>query len=129
MSGLCIMLPFAKVETSEKKIDELTAPRSNSMDRSEHGHIMSREVMTEINPIDYDSDDEVDEEISDINSLFEPNVVESQETVSSLEIEKESKDIISGIKTDQVEVKIEVKVEESFRTILCNLLSKCFNRD
>lgn len=123
MSGLCIMYPFTKVENSEEKIVELTPPRSDSMDRSEHPHITIGEVRVEINPIDYDSDDEVDdEEVADINSLFEPkSLIEQQETISSLEVEKESKETI--------EVKEEIVVEEeSFRTILCNLLSKCFNK-
>jgi uncharacterized membrane protein len=98
------------------------------MDRSEHLLLAVREVIAEINPIDYDSDDEIDEDVSDMNNLFEPNVVESQEIVSSLDIEKELKDAISGVEPDQVEVKIEIKVDKSFRTILCNLLSKCFTK-
>ena len=127
MSDLCIMFSFKKVETSEKKVDELIPPRSDSMDRSEHPHINVVEVQLEINPIDYDSDDEVDdevdEEVSEINGLFEPkpSIVE---TVSSLEVEKESKET-SEVK---VEIAVDIKVEESFRTILCNLLSKCFKK-
>jgi hypothetical protein len=120
------MFPFTKIETSDKKIVELSPPRSDSMDRSEHPTFTVDEVKVEINPIDYDSDDEVDEEVDDevseINGLFEPKpLIEKQETVSSLEVEKESKETI--------EVKEEIVVEEeSFRTILCNLLSKCFNK-
>jgi hypothetical protein len=120
------MFSFKKVETSEKEVDVLMPPRSDSMDRSEHPHITVGKVHVEINPIDYDSDDEVDEEVSEINGLFEPksSVVE---TVSSLEVEKESKkpDDTSEVK---VEITLDIKVEESFRTILCNLLSKCFKK-
>jgi hypothetical protein len=121
------MFPFTKVETSEKKVVELSPPRSDSMDRSEHPHINAIEVKMEINPIDYDSedevDDEVDDEVSEINGLFEtkPSVVE---TVSSLKIEKESKET-SEVK---VEIAVDNKVEESFRSVLCNLLSKCFKK-
>jgi hypothetical protein len=119
------MFSFNKVETSDKKVDELIPPRSDSMDRSEHPDIAVVEVQMDINPIYYDSDDdsddEVDEEVSEINGIFEPkpSIVE---TVSSLEVEKESKED-SEVK---VEITIEVKAEESFVTILCNLLSKCF---
>jgi hypothetical protein len=121
------MFSFNKVETSDKKVDELIPPRSDSMDRSEHPHITVVEVKMGINPIDYDSDDEVDdevdEEVSEINGLFEPkpSVVE---TVSSLEIEKESKETSDS----KEEITVDIKVEESFRTILCNLLSKCFKK-
>jgi hypothetical protein len=119
------MFPFTKVETSDKKVVELSPPRSDSMDRSEHPHITVGEVQVEINPIDYDSDDEIDDEVSEINGLFEPNpLIEKQETVSSLELEKESKET-SEVKE---EIVIEVKAEESFRTLLCNLLSKCFKK-
>jgi len=122
MSGLCIMFPFTKVETSEEKIVELSPPRSDSMDRSEHPHITVDEVQVNINPIDYDSDDEVDDEVSEINGLFEPkSLMEEQETVSSLEVEKESKE------TNDIELEITIE-EESFVTTLCNLLSKCFKK-
>jgi hypothetical protein len=117
------MFSFKKVETSEKKVDVLIPPRSDSMDRSEHPDITVGEVHVEINPIDYDSDDEVDEEVSEINGLFEPKP-SFVETVSSLEVEKESKET-SEVK---VEITVDIKVEESFRTILCNILSKCFRR-
>ena len=117
------MFPFKKVETSEKKVDQLSPPISDSMDRTEHSPLTVGEVRVEINPIDYDSDDEVDQEVSEINGLFEPkpSIVE---TVSSLEVEKESKET-SEVK---VEIAVDIKVEESFRTILCNLLSKCFKK-
>jgi hypothetical protein len=123
------MFPFTKVETSEEKIVELSPPRSDSMDRTEHSPLTVSEVQVEINPIDYDSDDEVDEEVDDevseINGLFEPKpLIEKKETVSSLEVEKESKEP-SEVKE---EIVVEVKAEESFRTILCNLLSKCFKK-
>lgn len=120
MSGLCIMFPFTKVETSEEKVVELSPPRSDSMDRTEHSPITVDEVRVEINPIDYDSDDEVDEEVAEINDLFEPKpLIEKQETVSSLEVEKES----NGSNDSKEEIAVE---KESFTTILCNLLSKCF---
>jgi hypothetical protein len=125
------MFSFKKVETSDKKVDELIPPRSDSMDRSEHPDITVLDIQLEINPIDYDSDDdsddevddEVDKEVSEINGLFEPKPL-IVETVSSLEVEKESKET-SEVK---VEITVDVKVEESFRTILCNLLSKCFKK-
>ena len=132
MSDLCIMFSFKKVETSDKKVDELIPPRSDSMDRSEHPDIAVVEVQMDINPIDYDSDDdsddevndevddEVDKEVSEINGIFEPtpSIVE---IVSSLELEKESK--------EDSEVKVEIKVEEeSLVTIVCNILSKCFKK-
>lgn len=131
MSDLCIMFSFNKVETSDKKVDELIPPRSDSMDRSEHPDIAVVEVQMDINPIDYDSDDdsddevddEVDKEVSEINGIFEPKP-STVETVSSLEVEKESKED-SEVK---VEITIEIKAEESFITILCNLLSKCFKK-
>jgi len=122
------MFSFKKVETSEKKVDELSPPVSDSMDRTEHSPLTTVEVKMEINPIDYDSDDEVDdevdEEVSEINGLFEPKpLIEKQETVSSLELEKESKETGDS----KVEITVDIKEEESFRTILCNLLSKCLH--
>jgi hypothetical protein len=113
------MFPFTKVETSEKKVNELTPPLSDSMDRTEHSPITVGEVQVEINPIDYDSDDE---EVSEINGLFEPkpSIVE---TISSLDVEKESKE------TSDFDVKAEITIEvKSFRSLVCNLLSRCFNR-
>lgn len=123
MSELCIMFSFSKVETSEKKVDLTSPPVSDSMDRTEHLPITVSEVNVETNPIDYDSDDEFDEEVAEINSLFEskPIVIETQETVSSLELEKESKETSDS----KEEIKVE---EECFGGVICNLLSKCFNK-
>jgi hypothetical protein len=123
------MFPFTKVETSEKKVVELSAPISDSMDRTEHTPLTVGEIKVEINPIDYDSDDEVDEEtdeeVAEINGLFEPKppVIEKHETVLSLEAEKESNETVPT-----VEVEIKVEPTESLTSILCNLLSKCFTR-
>jgi len=123
MSDLCIMFSFKKVETSEKKVDVTSPPVSDSMDRTEHVPLTVDEVNVETNPIDYDSDDEVDKEVSEINGIFEP-IPSIAETVSSLEVEKESKEE-NEVK---VEITVEVKAEESFVTILCYLLSKCFKK-
>jgi hypothetical protein len=117
------MFSFKKVETSEKKVDVTSPPVSDSMDRTEHVPLTVDEVNVETNPIDYDSDDEVDKEVSEINGIFEP-IPSIVETVSSLEVEKESKEE-NEVK---VEITVEVKAEESFVTILCNLLSKCFKK-
>ena len=137
------MFLFKKTETSDDKIDETAVPETNTMDRGENIPLYVGETVLEINPIDYDSQDELDEDLDgdldEDDKPFSP-VVKRRDTVFSLEIENTTREDISNdeesplepLSSNKTEIKVEVKrdglIEESRIAKLCKLLSKCFTR-
>lgn len=128
------MFSFGKVETSDNPANETGIPEMNTMDRGEDAPLTVSDITAEINPIDYDTEDEFDEE------PFEPRVpvVGRRDTVFELEVENKVKE--ENLNDEECpltpeepvslepEVKIEVIIEESFIARLCRLLSSCFKR-
>lgn len=133
------MFLFKKTETSDDKIDETAVPETNTMDRGENIPLYVGETIAEINPIDYDSEDGLDDDIDEPFEPFPP-IIERRDAVFSLEMENQAKEEGSNHEespldphsTNNTDVKVEIKIDdvikESFITRLCKLLSKCFTR-
>lgn len=151
MSGLCIMLPFVKIETSEEKINDYSKHEVNTMDRDEDSPLVISDITVDANPIDYDTEDDFDEED---DYPFEPKcpIVEKQDTVFSLDIETSFKNgpcspencscspdkcscspekcscSHEGCSTNEQELNVDSVIGSSFIARFCNRISKCFTR-
>lgn len=131
------MFLFKKVENSDKPNPESEGPETNTMDRGENIPLYVGEIVPEINPIDYDSEDGLDEDLDEDDQPFVP-VVERRDTVFSLEIENKAREETSNEEespldphsTNNTDVKVEITIDdvvkESFIAKLCKLLSNCF---
>lgn len=145
------MFLFKKTETTDDKIHEIEVPETNNMERGEDTPLVKSEITTDVNQIDYDTEDEFDEDIDEYDKMFN-TILPVIETVSSLKVETPvnprsftlergscpfeagscSPDACScgpnPDSTDEAQIKVEIVIEASFISRLCKLLSKLFTR-